>query len=184
MHKDTKGKIAEQLAELLKTKKLEDITIKQLVDACGISRQTFYYYYEDILSVMEYWVKRVVEQNLADSLAANDLRMVIRSFVARIVQDRSTIRKMIESRYRAECERIFRNGIMTYLRRLFQQKWPNPQLIPSDIHAFLSFHAYGLIGLVLEQCTHGEPDVDQLVDQLCRLFSGEMKAQLDCSKQA
>ena len=48
MHADTKQIIARQLFAFLGYKKIEDITVKDLVDACHISRQTFYYHFHDI----------------------------------------------------------------------------------------------------------------------------------------
>lgn len=40
---DMKAKIADTLNEILKHKELDKITVKELVDACNISRQSFYY---------------------------------------------------------------------------------------------------------------------------------------------
>ena len=47
---DMKAKIAETLYELLKHKPLDKITVKELVDTCNISRQSFYYHFQDIMS--------------------------------------------------------------------------------------------------------------------------------------
>ena len=179
MSKDTKRKIAEQLSELLKTKNIEDITVKQLVEACGISRQTFYYYYENILNVVEYSAELAVEQGIQESLTAGDTRTAVRAFLTHVVKNKAAICRLMESSYRAECEHIFRQGIHTYLTKLFVKKFPNPQLPPSDIHAFLSFYTYGLIGLILECSTNSEFDIDLLVDQICRLLTGEIKSKLD-----
>lgn len=44
---DVKQVIAETFAGLLEHKNVEKITVKELVDACHISRQTFYYHFQD-----------------------------------------------------------------------------------------------------------------------------------------
>ena len=49
----TKREIKTRFMELLSEKNLDKITVKELVDACGISRNTFYYHYHDIFEVME-----------------------------------------------------------------------------------------------------------------------------------
>lgn len=43
MPKSTKNQIMNALAELLQTKRLDDITVTELVEQCGLSRQAFYY---------------------------------------------------------------------------------------------------------------------------------------------
>ena len=44
-----KPMIAEAFIRLSKQKNIDKITVKDLVEACGISRQTFYYHFQDIL---------------------------------------------------------------------------------------------------------------------------------------
>ena len=51
---DMKAKIAQTLYELLKHKSLDKITVKELVDTCNISRQSFYYHFQDIMDVVEW----------------------------------------------------------------------------------------------------------------------------------
>ena len=43
MQKDTKSLISSTFVELLSSKPFDRITIKDIVDACGINRNTFYY---------------------------------------------------------------------------------------------------------------------------------------------
>lgn len=71
---DMKEKIADQLNALLRRKSLDKITVKELVDGCGISRQTFYYHFQDIMDVVEWQQKRVLAQGIARSLAARTRR--------------------------------------------------------------------------------------------------------------
>lgn len=78
---DMKEKIADQLNALLRRKSLDKITVKELVDGCGISRQTFYYHFQDIMDVVEWQQKRVLAQGIARSLAAPDPQSAIRSLV-------------------------------------------------------------------------------------------------------
>ena len=53
MQKDTKSLISSTFVELLSSKPFDRITIKDIVDACGINRNTFYYYYSDIYDLLE-----------------------------------------------------------------------------------------------------------------------------------
>ena len=49
----TKNAIRETFIELLKKKSIDKITVKDIVEECGINRNTFYYYYADIYELME-----------------------------------------------------------------------------------------------------------------------------------
>lgn len=63
----TKSLLAEAFKELLSKKPLDKITVKELVEQCGINRQTFYYNFHDIYDLAE-WIfsedaKRLIGTN-------------------------------------------------------------------------------------------------------------------------
>lgn len=51
---DTKKKLAESMEKLLQTKSLEEITIQDISDQCGICRTTFYRHFRDKYDLIGY----------------------------------------------------------------------------------------------------------------------------------
>lgn len=49
----TKKAITDTFLELLNEKRLDRITVKDIVEKCGVSRKTFYYYFDDIYDLLE-----------------------------------------------------------------------------------------------------------------------------------
>lgn len=49
----TKKAIKDTFISLLKEKSFNQITVKDIVDECGVNRNTFYYHYEDINDLLE-----------------------------------------------------------------------------------------------------------------------------------
>lgn len=76
-----KPMIAEAFIRLSKQKNIDKITVKDLVEACGISRQTFYYHFQDILEVIEWSLDQAFSHLLEQSLAADDPEAVLRGFL-------------------------------------------------------------------------------------------------------
>ena len=62
MAKSTKNEIMNTLGVLLQTKRLDDITVTELVERCNISRQAFYYHFSDLYGVVEYGIQQFLEQ--------------------------------------------------------------------------------------------------------------------------
>ena len=52
---NAKHDLAEALCQLLETKTLEKITVKDIVARCGVNRQTFYYHFHDVYDLMR-WI--------------------------------------------------------------------------------------------------------------------------------
>ena len=54
----TKEIIARTFTELLEEKSMAKITVKDIVERCGVNRNTFYYHFRDIPDVVEFILKK------------------------------------------------------------------------------------------------------------------------------
>ena len=63
-----KNIIADTFMKMVRKKGIDKITVKVLIDECGISRQTFYYHFRDIMDVVEWLVKKFVDHMVERSL--------------------------------------------------------------------------------------------------------------------
>ena len=61
MAKSTKNEIVVTLGGLLQSKRLDGITVTELVERCGISRQAFYYHFSDLYGVVDYAIQQLLE---------------------------------------------------------------------------------------------------------------------------
>lgn len=67
MAKSTKNEIVTTLGGLLQVKRLDDITVTELVERCGISRQAFYYHFSDLYGVVDYAIQQFLDELEAPS---------------------------------------------------------------------------------------------------------------------
>lgn len=65
--RSTKNEIMSALAGLLQTKRLDDITVTELVEQCNISRQAFYYHFSDLYGVVDHGIQLLLEELRAPS---------------------------------------------------------------------------------------------------------------------
>lgn len=56
----TKWKLAEALKKLMKEKSLHKITIQDIVEESGLTRQSFYYHFHDICEIIEWICKNTL----------------------------------------------------------------------------------------------------------------------------
>jgi len=59
----TKYRLAQALKECLRTTPLEEITIKQLVSSCGLTRQTFYRNFADLNDLVQWYFNIILEES-------------------------------------------------------------------------------------------------------------------------
>lgn len=58
----TKQDIVNTLGVFLKEKRLDEITVKDLTERCGISRQAFYYHFSDLYEVVRWGVEQEIRR--------------------------------------------------------------------------------------------------------------------------
>ena len=77
MCSDTKEKIAEAVEQMMLTKPVSKITVQSVMEQAQMKRQTFYYHYQDIYSVLEWIVVREICTPLRydESVSAEDWSM-------------------------------------------------------------------------------------------------------------
>lgn len=171
---DMKWKIADTLNGLLEHKGLDKITVKELVDTCNISRQTFYYHFQDIMDVVEWYQNQALQQSIQRSLEAPTYKEAIRGVVFETFQHRELILQLMSSQRRQKMELLFLRTVHTYLLELLRGKGARISCSPEDMETVLSFCSCGLVGTMLLNLNRKNLDVEQLAEQMCRLLTGEI----------
>lgn len=170
---DMKQMITETFADLLTHKKVEKITVKELVEACNISRQTFYYHFQDIMEVVEYLMSQRLEQTLSASQQAASPQEALRTVISTTERERTLMRHLLASSRKEEMVALFVRISQSYFERMFREKAGHMQISPSDLEAAIRFCSYGMMGILLESLER-QVDPDRLSDQIIRLLSGKM----------
>ena len=166
MPADIKRQIADTLLQLLEKKSLEKITVKELVTICGISRQTFYYHFEDVLDVVDWWTRQGAQYLLEESMRTDDPRQALRIFVDYTTEHRKTLQHILASRWLEQMEMRLVQVFTTYLQDMLHRAHPNLAMSPADEEAFLTFYACGISGLLVEQDLRTDAEKETMVNQL------------------
>ena len=174
MPADVKRMIGETFMEMVRRRGLDKVTVKDLVAECGVSRQTFYYHFQDLMEVVEWAVQRRMDEALARSLEMDSEREVMKFFLTDAAENSQMISRMLNSQRREQMERILVDGVKGYLKALFRARHGGLALSQEDQEVALDFCACGLAGLIFRHCVNRSLDVDALAERMCRLLSGEM----------
>ena len=124
----TKKAIAEAFLQAAQQKPIDKVTVKDVVGICGITRQTFYYHFQDLLEVLEWLMAQRVESLLAETLAAKTPKEAIRVMLSTIEDKPDFVVQLMASRKREEAERIFFDAARTYFAELLRRSDSQPQI--------------------------------------------------------
>ena len=197
----TRRVIRQCLTELLKTKRIQDITVREISEKADINRGTFYLHYRDIFDLMEQIENELLEELedvlnhfKASDLLSNPARVFTRVF--QLVKENSDMVSIL----------IGQNGDINFVNRLKDivrekclKDWmelfrpgagggrqtsrssQNTLLDDSAFEAYYSFTVTGCIGLVqywLDSGLKETPEqlaslVEQIISKGLRMFQPE-----------
>lgn len=166
-----KSTIANAFMTLSKTKDVDKITVTDLVKACHISRQTFYYHFQDILEVLEWSVQQVFQEILAHRMDTDAPEDTLRTFIESSSEADVLLKKLLHSQRREQIETIFVNAVRSYLQEVLNRQELKSDLPLADAKIMLDFCTYGIVGLLLENCGKKSLDKEKMANQVVRLIS-------------
>ena len=102
MNRRTKSAIIEKFKALMLKKPAKKITVRELVEECGINRKTFYYHFEDIYDMLRKMLKQDTEAILARGDLIKDHDLIIDLTLDYIEQNMVILKNILSCTGRTE----------------------------------------------------------------------------------
>lgn len=164
MENATKMTMARTLLELLEEKQLDEITVTQLVERCGVSRQTFYYHFSDLYAVVEWVLQRELEA--VKRAPAGQWRQVLGDMLAKFRQHRVPLLNAYRAYERSYVEHYFSQWLRPLIDRTVEAAAARHPVTPQQVEFVEKLYTMGLVSIVLGWVDRGMPSsmVDRLDD--------------------
>lgn len=168
---DMKKLIGNTLNEMMEYKSIDKIKIKDLVETCNISRQAFYYHFQDIMDVAQYNMKRIMEEILDNSLNTCSLEDSLQIFIFEVSKRKITIQKQMTAQRKEELYKMIIGMVNVYLKELFKMKSLKKKISYEELDILLDFYSCGITTLLLKECEKVQVDEKKLASELSKIIS-------------
>lgn len=162
----TKKVLSQSLKKLLSTKSLNKITVKDIVKDCQLTRQTFYYHFQDIYELLD-WTYKCEIGELIYTSENIDWEKTIRKFLNYIQENKSVFSYTIQAIGREHFERIIYPDLYKFSKKTIKNI-AGEMSIPNDKINFLAnMHAISLISISMQWANKGmKENPDEIVRML------------------
>ncbi|MBQ6603233.1 MAG: TetR/AcrR family transcriptional regulator C-terminal domain-containing protein [Eubacterium sp.] len=176
---DKKRVIADAFIQLMQSQPADKITVKMLIDTCGISRPTFYYHFKDIPDVVEYLISGILERTCQACIKADDLKSAIRIFLDMIVDNRKLVKRLDKSAKSRDYWRYIAKRIEETLSSILSNTSEHEDRLRfADMQLLISVFSYGMMGVMIDRIISNSPiDTEALTEQLYlfhQLYQGDV----------
>lgn len=180
----TKRAIVESFLKLLNQKPLDKITVKEIVDDCGINRNTFYYHFEDIRALLAFVVDAEVEQVITDNADVESLEEGFIEGAKFALTNRRAVYHIYNSVNSDELDRYLNGMAEEIMRRLVDKMDIDKSVSNTDKELIIHFYKYGMVGMMKAWVSEGmKADPEQLIRSIGDLLDGTVAATLNRSRE-
>lgn len=171
----TKEVILTALLELLEDHEIDKITVTDLVEKCQISRQTFYYHFEDLTQLYEWLFDSETSKILNEALTNKDWAQVVIQYV-RFLKTYSILfkRAATSSLYDFIYKLMHQNAVK--ILECFYDNHPQVrENYKKDLDFDIKYNAHAFVGFIIEMAVNDNTEYEKFAMDVSKHFYDELK---------
>lgn len=150
----TKEVIIKTLFELLNEKPLAKITVKDIVERCGVNRNTFYYHFRDISDVVECALKREVDKAFEQPVEIDSVLECLEVLVNLIGENRKAMLHIYGSLQRENFTNAL-DKMCQYIVSQYAEHNFDPEILEKEeVKVLMHFYKCVMTGVMLDWMDH------------------------------
>lgn len=179
MSQITKIALAKSLKKFLTHNTLDKITVKDIVEDCGVNRQTFYYHFQDIYDLVE-WIfitegmKALDGKNTSDSWQEGFLQVFYY-----VQENKPLVVNTFHSIGRDHLERFLYNEVYKMLIDVVNEQAEGLNVSEESKTFIADFYKYAFVGIMMEWIRTGmKEDPKEITNNVSKLITGDIRKAL------
>ena len=173
MAEDMRETIANAAKTLLFDKKVRKLTVKDIVEECHITRQTFYYHFEDIPDLMAWSLRRNFDRVIAQCQAQKNGEEALRYLLSAAVNARLMLKKGMQSNSGEELERQLEGLLMDFLSHVAASRGLYARVSAREAELLLRYHCGGVMFLLRDWKEQDTAELDAIAHRLYQMMIRE-----------
>ena len=164
--------------KLLNQRPLDKITVKDIVSDCGISRNTFYYHYQDIYDLLQATFSMVLEDALSENITT--WRESLVNVTKFALENRRAVYHVYNSANRDQLERYLNRVTGQRMEKLIRYLTRDIRVNDEDVRYLALFYKHAIVGTLMEWLGNDmKADVEHVMARMTVLLEGNLRLSLE-----
>lgn len=176
MSKFTKTAIMQTFIRLLNQYPMDKITVKDIVDECGINRKTFYYYFQDIYDLLEAVIAEQQQEIRNRKVNLDSAESMLYEATCFISQNRKAVLHMLQNGRQELMFEYLRQSIQKNISAFVEKEAMGSSCSEQDRNMITLLYTDAVCGAFLRWIKAGMQEAsEELISKLCRLLGGTIR---------
>lgn len=173
MATDMKTQIAEAVKILLLKKRVKRLTVKDIVEMCHITRQTFYYHFEDIPSLLHWMLDCNTEKILEEYVEQENPEQGLKYLFLICINSRPFMEAGMHTNYKEEFEKLQTRLMYSFCEYVVERKGFHMDCSRSELDILLRYHSQAILGILKNWTPKDTENLDQIVHTIYQIQIGK-----------
>lgn len=180
MSQVTKRALAASLIKLLSQKPLDKVTVKDIIEDCGVNRQTFYYHFKDIYDLVDWIFLEMASEFLEGKETYDTWQQGFTQILYGVFRNRRLIMNAYNSLSREQVERFLYALTYDLLLGVVEEEAVDVPIREEDKKFIIDFYKYAFVGFMIDWIKKGmKEQPEAFIEKLSVLIKGDIKRALD-----
>ena len=165
--------IKETFLKLLEQRPLSQITVKDIVEESGVNRNTFYYHYADLPSLIEDVVMEETEKIISEHHTFDSIESAILKALEFTLEHRRAVMHLYNSNNRDIFNQYFMKISEHVITEYFESLFSGIEISDGDKNLLIHYHTCLAFGQAVDWIRKGmTTDIIGQFERLCELYKG------------
>ena len=149
--------------------------MKDIVEECHITRQTFYYHFEEIPEMLRWMLENDLEILMEQCLAQKDEESALRYLLTVAISLQPYVERSVQTAYGKEIEKLLSELIDDFFGKITARTGRYAHLSYSERKFALRYHGSALLGILHGWTSEDTKNIDEIVHNICMIQQGKIR---------
>ena len=176
----TKHALAASLKKLLGQKPIDKITVKDIVEDCGVNRHTFYYHFQDIYELIEWFCYDEAEHILGTHKTFDTWKDGFHDLYSYLQENKDIVMNAYNSNYRNYLEKYIVSLVRPYIVEFLHIQSEGMDISDEKLDFAADTYTFGIVSLSMDWITNDmSARYENSMTFFLELLDGSMKHTLE-----
>ena len=164
---DMKAAIAESFNSLVRQRGIDKVTVKAVIEDCGISRQTFYYHFDDVYDLLEWVFEEDANRVLPQKVVYGNWQEDVMSFFRYLSENSTFALNVYNSNSRLYMLKYLKGRLQGCIRSFAEIVSEEQNVDRQDFEFVVEFYAMLTIGFISQWMDMGMQFPPEVTKERC-----------------
>ena len=172
----TKHALAASLKKLLAEKPIDKITVKDITEDCGVNRHTFYYHFQDIFELIEWFCTDEADSVLGTHKSYDNWKKGFLDLYGYLHDNKAIVMNVYNSGYRNYLEKYIRSLVRPYIMEFLNIQRDGIKISNEKLEFIADTYTYGIVSISMDWIANSMAmRYEKSMDFFVKLLDGSMK---------